>query len=827
MKTPIQILKAGRYISEIVLILSLTLSISCNNDDVEPPIEEIVIESTTNSSSKFTIVSNNITETENGYEFDGVLRAESENGEAFDIVDGEITIEMDEAGNITNISGEGAPNFPNIENFAAIVRDFDWKEEVWSHIEFKKGRWYKTQYNTDFPLNDDVFYFHFQVLDEERGDQYELKNKANDKFYHFNNIYINPYDPSLFFKVKGSLIKKLGSNGVTKKLMKKISDKATADELAAMATSIGNAIPELSIGFSNNGKIMSTSYEFKSNGYFQELYDFSGFDSRPSHFYTKLKDVPIPYTKIIKYTGDAFIHIPEGRLIHPTRIIQEQYDWGKYLGDTGTESLDLTFTGSLYFGGKAIGAILGVLPTANTIFKTDIFNSDINLDFSGGTEQIAVGDDKTSLNYGLEGQIPIVKILDPSLTQWMLTQVASGGFFYLSIDADIENWVIHYELDNTYPVNLLGALNTKGYLSISKEGLLLGGEITSSLLYGIMEVTNGYTGSLSTTGFEITTLVDKEIGLPWFDDISFTDTELTTTIANNEEDGASVIAVGTVNLPLGIASADVTIELSDVNGFKAEGEFTSNLTILDTEIEVAGGTGFTFKAWHYETDNVTDKGFEFSGYINAPGGIGQVLVEGSIVNGDLNLAGSFDGNVNFNGVNLVSSNGRIEISSADGFKISANFELPNGLGSAYMSGYVTDSEFNLEGNMQSRITVNGNQFAFTQANISASNTNGVNVSGKIDLGAFKANVSGEINPNMTFAFNGNANTDINCKIKSNINVKVHQNGVVLSGTGSVFIINPLPNQDCLEFQGSINFNPLWGGRNIIVCVGLNCNILNW
>lgn len=832
-------------IVEVTLISILVISLStCTSDEAELPIQEIILPATTTNATKFTIVSNDITVTDTGYEFDGILRAESEDGDEFDVVDGDIVIETDETGNILRIRGRGGPIFPNIGNFEAILRDFDWKDKVWSHIQYETGSWYKTLTSTgggytDLPLNDDEKYFHFQVIDYDDGDFYQLKPKVtnaadnvNDAIYTFKDFYLDPNDPSFFFKRiiinAAGILKGVSSNKITKKLMKKIADKAEASNILNYAAPIGVVTPELSFGFSNNGKIMSTSYEFKSNGYFQEFYDFSGFDSRPSHFYSKLKNVPIPYTGIMRYTGDAFIHIPEGRLIPGTNRILPPYDWGKFLGDTGTESLDLTYTGSIDFGGKGIGMILGILPTLQThkIFRADIFNSDINLDLVGYTEQVAIGDGKTSLNLGIESRLPMLDILDPSITRWFLDQydpsLQFNNFFYLSIDEDIENWVIHYEEERNYPMGSMGSYNTSGYMSISKDGLLIGGQTTVSRLYGIIECTNAFTGSLSTTGFEITTLVDKEIALDWFD-ISFADTELTTTIANNENDGPSVKAVGIVNLPFGIADAQTTIEISEQNGFKAEGEFTSNITLLDgTVVDVESGAGFKFNAWHKETGNVTDKGFEFSGYINAPGGIGQVLVGGSIVNGELNLSGEFEGNVNFDGVNLLASNGEIEISSSGGFKISADFALPEELGSASLSGYATNSGFRIEGTVQSGITTGGHQFAFAQSSIVADSESGVQISGEIDLYAFKANISGSImrSDSTVFALNGNFSYIIPCKLESVIQIKVNQNKVELTGSGTVY--RPI---FCAQSQWgpSIEFTPNWNAKKIGVCVGNICN----
>lgn len=841
MKALIQFLKTRYSIAKIVLLISFVLCNSCSIEEAELPVKEVVIENTTEDATKFTIVSNDITVTDTGYEFDGILRAESEDGEEFDIVDGDIIIETDDAGNILRFSGRGKPIFPNIGNFAAILRDFDWKEKVWAHIEYKTGSEFKTENNTDLPLLDDVKYFHFQVLDEENDNTtFELKSKVNDQIYNFIDFYLDPDDPSFFFKLKlinpAAIIKKFGSNGITKRFFKKIKEKAESSNILNMAAPIGLTTPALNIGFSNNGKILSTSHEFRSNGYFQDIFGVSGFDERPSHFYKGFINVPIPLTKILRYTGESFVHIPEGRLIPGTNRIMPPYDWGKHLGDTGTESLDLTFTGSIDFGGKGIGAILGVLPTANTIFKTDIFNSDINMDIYTCTEQVAIGDDKTSLNFGVEGGIPIADILHPSITQWMVDRSLGGtNFFYLSVDDNIENWIMHYEFESNMPMAVLGALNTSGYLSASKEGLLIGGQITSSMLYGIMEVTNAFTGSLSTSGFEITTLVDKKIALDWFG-IDFTDTELTTTISNDDVEGASVIAEGTVNLPFGIANAETRVELSHENGFEAEGTLKSNITLPNgTEVDILGGSGLTFKAWHKETGNVTDKGFTFSGEIIAPGGIGEVDVVGSIINGELNLAGSFESNVNFNSVNLYTSSGSIVISSANGgsFKIFGDFTLPSEMGSAYLSGEVTNTGFSLEGEIQS-ITPQldgGHAFKFVDANgnnevnakISASSSTGVKVFGRINLYAFDVYVTGKINPNKTFSLNGYFNYNKDCKLKSNIFVQVRQNRVKLSGGGTVY--RPRLIGSCEEKTNiEITFSPSWNTKKIGVCIGLDfCN----
>ena len=133
--------------------------------------------------------------------------------------------------------------------------------------------------------------------------------------------------------------------------------------------------------------------------------------------------------------------------------------------------------------------------------------------------------------------------------------------------------------------------------------------------------------------------------------------------------------------------------------------------------------------------------------------------------------------------------------------------------------YNSNDGFELEGSMESSIVIDNHRFTFANSYIKASSGTGVQISGNIDLYAFKTNVTGSINPDRTFLLTGTKNLNTS-KLEVEVKTRVTQNGVFL-GPNNGCIKLPLNQEAC----GNLEFIPNWNRQEISVCRGQVCVII--
>ena len=801
-----------------LLVMVVLFSFCSKDDKIDELFTENIIDTSTetetttigsNSNTILTATSDHIEETSNGYSFEGTLGAKSDNGESYPVIDGNISVETGDDGEITGITGEGSVNFPNIGNFKSILKDFDWKEAVKSHIEYKKGSEYKSENNTDLPLNDETRYMHFQVFDEEKGDRFELKSKLNDKVYDFADFYLDPNDPAIFLKMELSkptkAVKKINNSKITKKLMDKIRSKATQESIDELADVFEPG--SFSIGMSNQGKINSRYYEFSKPENFLELYGFSGFESHTAHLYERLENIPIPETFILRFSGEGFIHYPVEQF-GPDGLLNDKNDWSSWFNELEPDNLNYSFTGSIDMGGKGIGMILGALPKMNDILGHEIFGEEINLDLLAATEQVSIAllDDSSILGdnswrFGGEVRTPVIgDIFGEKLSKYIFQPPSLTCFLYLSLGTELEDWSLYLQGDTILKLSIVFEAEYSSYFTLNKDGIKTKGYLKEAL--GPMEFTNVVTGSIGPDdGLELTTLCDKEIELP--NGIVLQNTHLETSLSTRN----GIQFEGTMNLPFGIVDADTKGELGP-DGISMTGSFSSDITLPNGTKISTFGAGLEFGI----STNPED-GISLSGFIDAPAGIGSVAVEGYMKSGELYLHGNFDGNVDFKGVNLYTANGEITISSTEGFKVNGGFDLP--MTKANLSGYITNEGIELDGSVTKGLTVAGHEFSLSSSHVHASSATGVQISGNMNLYFVSTNVSGSINPDNSFSLSGSVNKNLG-PWESNIKTTVTQSGVSLSGSGCLDV--PFLGRQCQ----SLSFQPNWAAKTVKVCRGSIC-----
>ena len=376
-----------------------------------------------------------IEETNDGYKIEGGLEAEIEGGNKFNIAEGSFEFVVDANGRIIRISGEGMVDFPDIGIFEKIRENFSWKK-IKSHIEYETGKFYKDTYLTDIPLNNERYYFHFKVFDDSDADGFSLKSAGNLVVYNFTDFYLDINDPAVFFKMqlwKPGSAAKSEATSVAKKLFQK-------------AVAVGKGVkdyasaPGIIFGISNQATIKTSSYDFSKPEVFEELFGYNGFDELNTHGYVKLKNIPIPETLILRFSGDMYIHGPlEKGAPAPADLIENRekayVDW---FAESELGPVSRTVNGSIDFGGKGIGAVFGILDGIDNALGYDVLNNDFNFDLVGAAyqEQSAgiKGEAKSFLRFGGEYRVPILgDLFGEKISKFLVSPPSPTGFLYFNI----------------------------------------------------------------------------------------------------------------------------------------------------------------------------------------------------------------------------------------------------------------------------------------------------------------------------------------------------------------------------------------------------------
>ncbi len=746
-----------------------------------------------------------VTEISGGYKVGGGISAKVENEGTFEIARGNFTFTVDADGNIIKITGEGTVEFPDVGIFSKIRESFAW-EKIKSHIEYEKGSFYKDTYNTDIPLTDDRYYFHFQVFDEDGNDTYGLKHLGNQVVYNFADFYLDINDPAVFFKMqlwKPGAGSKSEATSMAKKLFEKL--KATGKGTFEYADA-----PGIIIGISNQATIKSSSYQFSKPDVFQEIYGYNGFDEIASTGYLKLQGIPIPETLILEFTGEMYIHGPlKNGGPAPGNIIENGrnafVDW---FNETELGPVSKTFNGSLDFGGGGVGLVFGILNGIDEVFGYDVLSNEANFDLVGATYQeqnssidMEAPPVNSFVRFGGEFRTPIITSFFGESISRFIPASGNTGFLYFNIEDDIDNWSIFIESNVEINVPVIGNVDYTGsYFLISKKGIFTEGYTALPEYDGVFKFDKKFSGSVRPDGYDLETEYNREINLP----NGITLTSKNTYLKISSEDG--LYMEGATELPLGVASADfrATFRTDEVS---FEGEFSTGL-------DLGYGYDLPSRKMSFMTSTDPSKGISYSGEMDIPH-IGYNAVTGAYSASGFSFMGVVNREIDFAGVILPIANGALSINNA-GMGLNGKFTLPYGLKTAQMVGSVTQAEIKMSGIMGSSIKIAGVNFAMSNSFINASSVSGVKIGGRINLKRFSANVTGTIYPGGTFRMTGSYKYSTKYLVTT-INVIVTQSAVTLSGTGTIY--GALGNKLA---SGTITFIPNWAAGTIRACIGNVC-----
>jgi hypothetical protein len=822
-------------------------------DPIDPP-----------PSDNFKIISDDVTETDDGFRFNGTLVGKNGNGVEFEIGDGEFDVVLDANGVIISISGTGLPEFPDIGIYKEILEDFAW-EKIESHILYQKGSEFLEEFNTQVPLNPDRYYITYRVFDESKDGEFELRGIGNSIIHNFNEIYIDLEDPAIFLKFQ--LWKPSGKDAT--KVAEKFWRRAmqNAQVVGQNVVSYAGA-PNMILGLSNTGTFLTPEYEpgIEDSEVFEDLYGFKGIESKEANMYLGLTGVPIPGTYVLRLNGEVYVHSPLIESVDGSGNIDSVLDWFNEFEQAPARQ---SYAGSMDFGGKGIGLILtGILPAVNDIVGRDIFSDDINIDLIEGFYQEEFLPDEPG-NFRLGGgfQKPVIfDIFGPNIQQYLISQPDANGYIYLDVPDNLDESSLFIEQAQRMIVPAYGEIDLNdSHFKIDKNGFNFFARTGFDV--GPIKLENALEGMFSGDGYSLSTLIERDITLP--NDVVLTNRELQMSVSSDS--GATVY--GQIILPFSIGEARVNGQVSTdgltMSGMVSQGSQLAlttglNLPTRDLELTVStdpdrilelyGETQIPFVGYNQVTGIINQNQYLFEGVVDrtltfgsveVPISNGSLLVdsqtgvfldasyeipflasrsvEGEITSEQVYLAGAVNEDLSFNAVELPMSSGDITLNNNGAF-INGTLSLPYNLRTSNVSGSITSSEMRVTGSMASALTFYGVNFPVTNSTLTASTTNGVTAAFSIRLNdRLNAQVTGSISQN-GYSFTGSNNfvrgatyLGVSATVSGSILTRLTQNGIALTANGSLTYTGALGNTITVH-SGNLTVQTDWQSRSVSVCV---------
>lgn len=834
-----------------------------NIDQPDKPIEPVE-QIDPPPSDNFKIISDDVTETDDGFRFNGTLVGKNGNDAEFSIGEGEFEVELDADGVIISISGTGLPEFPDIGIYKEILEDFAW-EKIESHILYKKGSEFLEEFDTKVPLNPDRYYITYRVFDESNDGDFELRGKANNVIHKFNEIYIDLEDPAIFLKFQ--LWKPSGKDAT--KVAEKFWQKAMQNAQALGQNMAGYAgAPNMILGLSNEGTFLTPEYEpgIQDSEVFESLYGFKGIESKEANMYLGLTGVPIPGTYVLRLYGEVYVHSPLIESVDGSGNINSALDWFNEIEQAPARQ---SYAGSMDFGGKGIGLILtGLLPTVNDVVGRDIFSEDININLIDGFYQEEfLPEQPGSFKLGGGIQKPIIfDIFGPDIQQYLVSQPDVNGYIYLDVPENLDEASLFIEQAQQIIVPAYGEVDlNESHFKISKDGFNFYAKTGFDV--GPIHLENELEGMFSGDGYSLSTFVERDITLA--NDVTLINRELFMSISSDS--GATVY--GQIILPFSIGEARVNGQVSNagltMSGMVSQGSQLAlntglNLPTRDFEmtvstdpnrmLELHGETQIPFVGYNQMTGIINQNQFLFEGEIDRtlifgsvdiPVSNGSLLidsnsgvfmdasyeipflasrtVEGEITNEHVYLAGAVNEDLTFSAVPLPMSNGNITLKE-DGVFLNGTLTLPYNLKTANVSGSITSSQMSVTGSMASALTFYGVSFPVTNSTLTANTNSGVSAAFNIRLNnSLNARVTGIVNQS-GYVFTGSNNfvrsasyLGVSATVSGSIASRLTQNGISLTANGSLTYKGVLGNTITVH-SGSLSVQTDWQNRSIRVCV---------
>ncbi len=863
------------YIFVLMLSISL-LSISCKDNSTGTQIDDDPIETDDDigdpidppPSDNFNFDSGESTETDDGFKFDGMLIGINEEGIEFKIGDGEFNVVLDDDGVIISISGVGIPEFPDVGIHADMLEDFAWSE-LESHIEYEKGSYYISEYDTEIPLNPDRYYLHFNVFDENKDGKFELRRRANDFIYDFADLYIDIKDPAVFFKTQVPIPDGDGNNAddAVESFWKKIASLA-----AEKGIQIGEQLFDvdsgtyLIVGLSNQGTFNTPEYELADFGLKdpERFMEFSGYkflESLPSHAFFKFVSFPIPGTHgLLELSGEMSSYSDNGNKYVPIDLLVNRTEFSR------TES----YLGDLAFAAPGLGLLLeGILPAVNEHTGQDLFGSDVDVSpFKGFVQYRAAlpEDNPAFFRFGGSMKNPVLTdIFGDEIKKFLISKPSGSVFTYLNVGPEEEDMFFYVEEDMQMVIPYYGQQDfLDAYVVFNKDGIAFSSY--QELKIGPVNISAEGDGSIYSDSFNYRASILGDITLP--NDVVLGNRELD--IAISSDYGATLS--GQTILPFNIGEANVTgqviTEGLTMSGMVSAGSQLAlntgmNIPTRDLEVSVStnpdsiltlhGETEIPYIGYNEMIGTINHDQFLFNGEIDrtltfgnldVPISNGQLTVDSNVgvfLDGSIsipNLGSSeltgeiteqqvfFEGAINrnllFGSTSLYMAEGDITLNE-NGGELNGTLELPANLKTAQVSGPINPNAMSLTGNLSNTLRFEGQDFSVSNSSITANTSSGVTAAFDIQLiSSLKARASGTISETgyVFTASNGFSRgvtwSGISATLSGTITTRLTQDGITLTGTGTVTYKGALGNT-IEAWSGTLSIQPNWSAKTIHVC----------
>lgn len=811
-------------IGTITFCIAMLCVLSCQKNYLKPEPKTVVLEDATSGQGVFIIKSDNITETEHGLHFYGTLSTKTDKGEEFEVGEGEFDVVTGPGGAVNSITGVGIPEFPNVGLFAEMLKTYSWAA-VKSFIDYEEGQYYIDRYNTDVPLDPQRKYLHFKVFDQNMGGKFELGLKLDRIRYNFLDCYIDPLDPSIYMKAEIAFPSAPFSGDepsndeawIYWQTVEQTLNETFIDDLLPQV--IGKGADKLIgiqaiVGISNQAKLLTKSYEMKpfDRDYFLSKYRYLGFPALPSHFFLRLAEVPIPYTRgLLQGTGDFYIHLPRKSLFPlPGEVNVDNNSYDEILdffNDKKDYGYMKSFTGSIDpLANPVVDGIFSSLPQINRIFGKEVFNEDVDLDLAGATYQSQMPGPKFLL-LGSEpapdfeffgGQLKTPKLVDffgPGIRKY-LTQTNTPGIsaiFCLTVGPGKNDFSIYTEGGVQITIPYFGEQDF-GMCTYYVDST--GIELSRSMLIelGPIRMDQGLKGKIGPEGFSLSGKIDHSINVA---NIELKPVQITLNVNNTQ----GAVFSGEVNLPLGLGNAQINGKLT-----REEISLSGSLK-AGTEIDL--GNGFKLPTAEMKFTASDSKGFLLEGEVQVPD-VGWVTVKGKINSDDFLLEGSVAaGGITFGTTLLNHINAGITISKKNGVYFSGHFDLAP-FGMRELTGPINATQISLTGNFNATVPIGGHSFSFGNATVTANNS-GVNMAGIIDLYFSKVKVAGDYHGSDDFTLKGQHSYST-AVLKASMNVTVTPIRVIITSTGKVYGV--LGNE---LYSGALSIVPDWTNKAVSAC----------
>lgn len=619
--TQLKCLNKGIHL-KLPLIFCVSILISCQKDLQKPETQRVEIESPVQGGG-FIIEAEQITETEDGISFTGLLSTKTDEGKVFPVGEGKYDIVKNSDGTVKSIKGVGMAEFPKIGLFAELLKTHTW-ELIKAHIEYETGQYYIDKYHTDIPLGLQTKYLFFKVFDESKDGNFQLRDKLNKFKNNFREFYIDPLDPAIL--LKGELAFPEDPIFVDPKEWGYLYWQSVLQGTQEIAGELLKNVPidqQLIMGISNQGRFRSKPYEFKpiEEEFFNSKIGFNAFEEAPSHFYLKIKDWPIKSTYgILQATGEMYLHPASKTLIPiPGESLQESYEYViDFLKDEKDYGHMININGSIDpLGNPVVDGIFNSLGEFNDIVGIEIFNAgDIDLDLLGATYQFQrpelksiVSDAAPSFTRfaGQSKSILLRRIFGPAIQQYLTPHEGTtySNLYYLHVGELPSDFKLFIEGGVNLNIPYIGDINfgTTAYF-IDASGI----EMLRSKAIDILGISlnKGLRGKIGPNEYSLTGQAGSKIVIN--DDIEINPINIEATIDN--VNGLSF--KGEAALPFGLGDAVL------------EGRKYKDSISLSGELKVGSeidlGNGLKLSSAEMKFNASTNRGFELEGKLNGYSG---------------------------------------------------------------------------------------------------------------------------------------------------------------------------------------------------------------